>query len=263
MRLGATGRAAAVAGLLVLAGSHPSTIAAESAIEISRVPPAAEGGTERMAIIEGRVEGARAGQMLVLYARSGDWYVQPYANEPFTQIGADSTWSSATHLGTEYAALLVDATYTPVTRTASLPGIGGGVAALVVTAGTPPWWRTPWFRVACLGAAVLAGFALHHQRVRRLARELDARSAERVAERTRIAQELYDTLLQGFLGASMQLHLAVDHLPEGSPDRERFDAVLRLMGHAIDEGRCVLQGLRSADRDGPCAGRVTQTGEEA
>jgi signal transduction histidine kinase len=266
MRLGAAGRAAAVAGLLV-AGSRPSTIAAEPAIEFSRVPPAAEGGAERMAVIEGRVEGARAGQMLVLYARSGDWFVQPYANEPFTQIGADSTWSSATHLGTEYAALLVDATYIPVAKTPSLPGTGGPVSAVAVTAGTPPWWRTRGFRIACIAAALLAGLGLHRHRVRQLARELDARAEERVAERTRIAQELYDTLLQGFLSASMQLHLAVDDLPKGSPDRARLDGVLRVMGRAIDEGRCVLQGLRSADCDGerrkPSAGRRLQTGEEA
>jgi len=39
-------------------------------------------------------------------------------------------------------------------------------------------------------------------------------------------------------------------LPEGSPDRTRLDGVLQVMGRAIDEGRCALQGLRSANRDG-------------
>jgi signal transduction histidine kinase len=97
---------------------------------------------------------------------------------------------------------------------------------------------------------VLAAFGLHRRRVQKIARDLDARAAERVADRTRIAQELYDTLLQGFLSASMQLHLAVDELPDGSPDRARFDGVLQVMGRAIDEGRCVLQGLRSAHREG-------------
>jgi signal transduction histidine kinase len=86
--------------------------------------------------------------------------------------------------------------------------------------------------------------------VLRLTRELDARSAERLAERTRIAQELYDTLLQGFLSASMQLHLAVDELPEGSPDRTRLQHILGVMGRATDEGRRVLQGLRCGDEEG-------------
>ena len=43
------------------------------------------------------------------------------------------------------------------------------------------------------------------------------RFEERLAERTRIAQELHDTLLQGFVSASMQLHVAADALPEDSP----------------------------------------------
>ena len=43
------------------------------------------------------------------------------------------------------------------------------------------------------------------------------RFQERLAERTRIAQELHDTLLQGFLSASMQMHVAADSVPEDSP----------------------------------------------
>jgi signal transduction histidine kinase len=48
----------------------------------------------------------------------------------------------------------------------------------------------------------------------------------------------------------MQLHLAVDQLPEGSPDRTRLEHVLGVMGRATDEGRRVLQGLRCGDDEG-------------
>ena len=51
--------------------------------------------------------GARPGQQVVLFARSGGWWVQPMANTPFTPIQPDGTWRNSTHLGTEYAALLV------------------------------------------------------------------------------------------------------------------------------------------------------------
>jgi signal transduction histidine kinase len=225
-------------------------MAAGPTIEWSNVPPGDEGGTVRLGDIAGRVTGARAGQRIVLYARSGDWYVQPFADQPFTVIQPDSTWRSSTHLGTEYAALLVDAELRPPAKTPALPGTGAGVAAVAVTAGMPPWWRTRWFQLALAILVALAGLGLHRHRLQRLARELDARSAERLGERTRLAQELYDTLLQGFLGASMQLHLAVDQLPEGSPDRTRLEHVLGVMGRATDEGRRVLQGLRCADDEG-------------
>jgi signal transduction histidine kinase len=238
---------ALLCAVILLARTRPPAMAAGPVVKLSQVPPADEGGTVRLGAIAGRVSGARSGQRIVLYARSGDWYVQPFADQPFTAIQADSTWRSSTHLGTEYAALLVDAEYRPLARTPSLPGIGGGVAALTVRDGAPPWWKAPWFWVACLAVAVLGAVGLHRYRLRQLARELDARSDERLAERARIAQELYDTLLQGFLSVSMQLHLAVNHLPEGSPDRTRLEQVLAVMGRATDEARRVLHGLRCGD----------------
>jgi hypothetical protein len=170
------------------------------------------------------------GQRIVLYARSGDWYVQPYANAPFTAIQGDGRWRSPTHLGTEYAALLVDAEYRPPAKTPALPGIGGGVAAVAVTDGVPPWWKTGWFRLACLVAAGPGGFGAPSLPPAEAGARARRAILERLTERTRIAQELYDTLLQGFLSASMQLHLAVDQLPEGSPDRARLDQALAVMG---------------------------------
>jgi len=74
----------------------------------------------------------------------------------------------------------------------------------------------------------------------------------RLEERTRIAQELHDTLLQTFLSASMQLGVAVDAVPEESPVKPRLDRVLQIMSQGIEEGRSTIQGLRSshsANRD--------------
>lgn len=68
---------------------------------------------------------------------------------------------------------------------------------------------------------------------------------ERLAERTRIAQELHDTLLQGFFAAHMQLQLAVGELPSDSPSRPRFSGLVQLMGRVIEQGRLAIQGLRS------------------
>ena len=73
----------------------------------------------------------------------------------------------------------------------------------------------------------------------------DRLAEERLAERTRIAQELHDTLLQDVIAASIQLHAAVDRLPADCPERQRISDVTQLVEKAIDQGRCVLQGLRS------------------
>lgn len=70
---------------------------------------------------------------------------------------------------------------------------------------------------------------------------------ERCHERTRIARELHDTLLQGLLSASLQLQLAEGCLPPGSPAKPLLSRVHDLMRKGIDEGRAALQGLRSTD----------------
>lgn len=106
-------------------------------IEILQVPPSSIGGPVNMEDIGGRVSHARPGQQIVLYARSGVWWIQPLANQPFTKIRPDSTWKNSTHLGTEYAALLVEDGYRPAPKTATLPPEGNGVAAIAIAKGQP------------------------------------------------------------------------------------------------------------------------------
>jgi PAS domain S-box-containing protein len=67
----------------------------------------------------------------------------------------------------------------------------------------------------------------------------------RLEERTRIAQELHDTLLQNFLSASMQLGVAAKGVPADSAVKVRLDRILQLMEQGIEEGRNTIQGLRS------------------
>lgn len=224
---------------------------AEPSVELTTIPKADKGGTQSSGIIEGRVAGARPGQQIVLYAHSGAWYVQPYADQPFTTIRADSTWTSTTHLGTEYAALLVEPGYSPPTVTEQLPALGGGVAARSVREGSPAFWQTWWFRLSVGLVCLFALLAFYRHRMRALARRLNVRFEERLAERLRIAQELHDTMLQGVLSASMQLHVAVDNLPADSPARAPLGHVQELLGQVIEEGRNVVRGLRSDGSQSP------------
>ncbi|HKG81212.1 MAG TPA: histidine kinase dimerization/phosphoacceptor domain-containing protein, partial [Pyrinomonadaceae bacterium] len=63
-----------------------------------------------------------------------------------------------------------------------------------------------------------------------------------LAERTRIAQDLHDTLLQGLVSASMQLHVANDHLADDSRAKPLVGRVMELMGQVIEEGRDAVRG---------------------
>lgn len=120
---------------LLSAGCGQQAPAVPPVIEFRVVPEAGAGGPERMATITGTVRGARAGQRIVLFAKSGQWWVQPFAQSPYTPILAGGGFESATHLGTEYAALLVDAAYVPPRVVERLPAEGAGVAAVASVAG--------------------------------------------------------------------------------------------------------------------------------
>jgi hypothetical protein len=74
----------------------------------------------------------------VLFAKSGVWWVQPFANQPFTSIQSDGSWSNSTHLGTEYAALLVDPEYQPPAISVAAPNTGKGVIAVETVKGSGP-----------------------------------------------------------------------------------------------------------------------------
>ena len=110
----------------------------------------------------------------------------------------------------------------------------------------PSYWQTWWFRLSGVLFVVLAVLLIVRLRMRTLASRMNIRFEERLAERTRIAQELHDTLLQGFMSASMQLHVADDRLPEDSPAKPMLGRVLQLMGRVMDEGRNTVRGLRSS-----------------
>ncbi len=119
-------------------GCRSSRASLPPSIEFTRLPPAGQGDADILRAIEGRVKGARPGQKIVLFARSGVWWVQPFGAQPFTAIQRDSTWKSSTHPGTAYAALLVDAGYQPPATTNVLPAKGGAVSAVVTAEGAVP-----------------------------------------------------------------------------------------------------------------------------
>ena len=115
---------------ILVAGCHSRSGSSGPSIEFTRIPPAADSGPDKLDIIEGRVIGGAPGQKIVLYAKSGAWWVQPLVNEAFTKIQANSKWINSTHLGTEYAAMLVEEDYRPPVTMSELPASGGGVVAV-------------------------------------------------------------------------------------------------------------------------------------
>jgi hypothetical protein len=117
-------------------GCHSEKTNGNPSIELTKIPPAAQGGRERIDTIAGRVRNARPGQQIVIYVHSGTWWVQPWPDHALIPIQADSTFSTETHLGFEYAALLVDPEYHPLPTLDVTPIQGGPVSLVTIVKGT-------------------------------------------------------------------------------------------------------------------------------
>jgi signal transduction histidine kinase len=111
----------------------------------------------------------------------------------------------------------------------------------------PAFYQTRWFLVLCVAAALGALYLVYLLRLKQVAHQLHLRIDERVDERTRIARELHDTLLQSFQGLLLILQSGINLLPD-RPDaaRERLQGAIDQAEQAITEGRDAVQGLRSS-----------------
>jgi hypothetical protein len=122
---------------VLLSACNSNRVAPKPNVQITLVPAANPGGPVQLDFIEGRASGVKPGQQIVLYARSDIWWIQPFVNQPFTKIQPDSTWRNATHLGTDYAAILVEPGFHPATKVTTLPVQGNGVVAIATSKGVP------------------------------------------------------------------------------------------------------------------------------
>jgi signal transduction histidine kinase/ligand-binding sensor domain-containing protein len=109
----------------------------------------------------------------------------------------------------------------------------------------PAYYQTNWFRALCAGAFLALLWMLYQLRLRQVAAQFNIRLEERVHERTRIARELHDTLLQSFQGLLPRFQAAIYKLPQGAVEaRNTLEAAVDQASQAITEGRDAVQGLR-------------------
>jgi signal transduction histidine kinase/ligand-binding sensor domain-containing protein len=108
----------------------------------------------------------------------------------------------------------------------------------------PAWWATWWFRAIYVALFVFAIWIAYVARVRHLSRQLTLRMEERVNERTRIARELHDTLLQGLASASLQLEVADRQITSDATAKPLVQRVSQLLRQLVYESRQTVRSLR-------------------
>jgi signal transduction histidine kinase/ligand-binding sensor domain-containing protein len=108
----------------------------------------------------------------------------------------------------------------------------------------PPWWETWWLRTLVGLLLMLTAWLFYRLRIRQVSRQLTIRMEERLGERTRIAQELHDTVLQGLASASLQLEVADRQIAGDATAKPLVRRVSQLLRHLSDESRQTVRGLR-------------------
>src|SRR4029453_15875400 len=111
----------------------------------------------------------------------------------------------------------------------------------------PAFYQTTWFPLALVVLFLALLWAAYMFRVRQLAMQFNRTLEARVSERTRIARELHDTLLQSFQGLLLRFQSVLKTLPERPLEaRQRLESAVDQAAAAITEGRDAGQGLRSS-----------------
>ena len=128
----------------------------------------------------------------------------------------------------------------------------------------PPLWDTSWFRAGCATLILVLLWAMYQYRLHQIAHEYDLRLEERVNERTRIARDLHDTLLQSFHGLLFRIQAARNMLPRRPEEAiQALDGVITGAEQAITEGRDAIQDLRAEPvAEGDLVHSLTSLGQE-
>ena len=129
-------------------------------------------------------------------------------------------------------------------------GVWNEAGAAMEFSVAPAYYQTIWFRALALMAFMMLLWAAYWYRVRQVAHEFDARLQERVHERTRIARELHDTLLQSFHGLLFLFEAASNMLPDRPEEaKQKFEHLIDQAAQALIEGRDAVHDLRSTGVD--------------
>jgi signal transduction histidine kinase len=91
------------------------------------------------------------------------------------------------------------------------------------------------------------GISIYRYRLQQITRALEIRFDERIRERTRIARDLHDSLLQGFTGLTLRFHALAYSLAADNPIRTRIEGNLRHARELMEETRTRVRDLRSQD----------------
>ena len=178
--------------------------------------------------------------------------------------GFDSEWQDAGNRRQAFYNNLSPRRYRFRVSASNNSGVWNEAGAFLDFTVAPAYYQTTWFRVSSVAAALALLAAVYRLRLQQVARRFNIRFEERVNERTRIARDLHDTLLQSFQGVLLNFHAVTFLLPPGADKaRATLDAAMERASRAITDGRDAVEGLRASTAVTSNLGRsINAFGEE-
>ena len=160
--------------------------------------------------------------------------------------GQDAEWKEVVNERQVRYTNLPPGPYSFRVTAANNDGLWNEAGALLRFSIAPAYYQTTWFLLCCLSAVILLLWAAYLVRVRHLEGQFAAGLEARVDERTRIARDLHDTLLQSFQ-ALLPLLQTVSNVLPSRPDeaKRRVDRAIEQATNAITDGRDTVHALRS------------------
>jgi ligand-binding sensor domain-containing protein/signal transduction histidine kinase len=111
----------------------------------------------------------------------------------------------------------------------------------------PFFYQTWWFRLLASATALSLAFFAYRLRLRQAVDRIQAGFQQRIDERTRVARELHDTLLQSLHALLLSFQRAANVLPDRPMEaKHRLEGAIDQAAQAITESRDAVQGLRSS-----------------
>ena len=161
--------------------------------------------------------------------------------------GYDDDWHEAGPRRQAFYTDVPPGKYTFRVMAANSDGVWNERAATLTFSVAPAYYQTTWFRAVSVLSFVALLWAAHRYRMRQVQHAFALTLDARVGERTRIARELHDTLLQSFHGLLLRFQTASYLLPDRPAEaKEKLDGAIEQAAKAITEGRDAVQGLRAS-----------------
>ncbi|HMF94189.1 MAG TPA: two-component regulator propeller domain-containing protein [Vicinamibacterales bacterium] len=165
----------------------------------------------------------------------------------YTLEGFDRDWQDVGNRRQAFYTNLPPGSYRFRVSASNNSGVWNDAGAALDLSIAPAYYQTAWFRAAAAFGVMALLWMLYQYRLRLVAHEFDARLQERVNERTRIARELHDTLLQGFHGLLFRFQAVSNMLPARPVEaKQQLDGAIDQVAQAITEGRDAVQNLRAS-----------------